>query len=282
MSTQLAFQFIQALADDVNSRKLSLPSFPNVAAQIRSALNDDNCTVDKLAIIVAREPKLTACLLKLANSAQYSRGNKATDLPSAINRLGLNVVQNTAMTVAMRQLELEKDYEAISAQLQPLLEHSVHVAAYAHTLARKQRGVNADTALLAGMMHGIGKVYIWSRASKDENLFADEASMNEVLSAWHCPVGKSILESWCLPEDMVAAVEHYLHYEDAAQSEHSRMVATLSVAEMIAAANDDPESLESIATFPEYQRIGLETETVAEFVEAANEDVQALRSALSA
>ena len=282
MSSQLAFQFIQALAEDVNSRKLTLPSFPNVAAQIRSALNDDNCTVDKLAIIVSREPKLAACLLKLANSVQYSRGSKTVDVPAAINRLGLNVVQNTAMTVAMRQLELEKDYQTISDKLLPLLDHSVTVAAYAHTLARRQKGVNADTALLAGMMHGIGKVYIWSRASKDENLFADEQSMNELLAAWHCPVGKSILESWCLPDDMVAAVEHYQHYEDAAQSEHSRMVATLSVAEMIAAANDDATELESISAFPEYQRLGLETETITEFVEAANDEVETLRAALSA
>ncbi len=281
MSSQHAFVFIQALADDVNSRKLTLPSFPNVATQIRNALNDDNCTVDKLAIIVSREAKLSACLLKLANSAQYSRGNRTVDIPSAINRLGLNVVQNTAMTVAMRQLELEKDYHAITDKLQPLLAHSVDVAAYAHTLASKQKGVNPDTALLAGMMHGIGKVYIWSRAVKHEELFADTASMEELVAAWHCPVGKSILESWCLPDDVVAAVEHYLHFEDAAQSEYAKMVATLSVADLLA-ANDTPDELESIAETAEFRRLGLPVDSVGEFMEAANEDVEALRAALSA
>jgi len=280
MSNQHAFLFIQALADDVNSRKLTLPSFPNVATQIRNALSDENCTPDKLAIIISREPKLAACLLKLSNSAQYSRGNRTVDVPSAINRLGLNVVQNTAMTVAMRQLELEKDYQVISDQLQPLLQHSVYVAAIAHTLARQQKGVNADTALLAGMMHGIGKVYIWSRASQNEALFSDKSTMDELLTAWHCPVGKSILESWCLPEDMVAAVEHYQHYEDAAQSEHAKMVATLSIADLVA-ANDDPGTLEEITDLPEYKRLGIPADSITEFLEAANDDIQSLRSAMS-
>ncbi|MFK8020266.1 MAG: HDOD domain-containing protein [Pseudomonadales bacterium] len=280
MSSQHAFVFIQALADDVNSRKLTLPSFPNVATQIRNALNDDNCTADKLAIIISREPKLAACLLKLSNSAQYSRGNRTVDVPSAINRLGLKVVQNTAMTVAMRQLELEKDYLAITEQLQPLLQHSVNVAAIAHTLARRQKGVNADSALLAGMMHGIGKVYIWSRASQNEELFSDTATMDELLTAWHCPVGKSILESWCLPEDMVAAVEHYQHYEDASQSEYAKMVATLSVADLLA-ANDDPNTLDEISELPEYKRLGIEEASISEFLAAANDDIQSLRSAMS-
>lgn len=280
MSSQHAFVFIQALADDVNSRKLTLPSFPNVATQIRNALSDENCTPDKLAMIVSREAKLAACLLKLANSAQYSRGNRTVDVPTAINRLGLNVVQNTAMTVAMRQLELEKDYQAIGEHLEPLLRHSIKVAAIAHTLARKQKGVNPDTALLAGMMHGIGKVYIWSRASKNEDLFHDSASMEELLTAWHCPVGKSILESWCLPEDVVAAVEHYQHYEDASQTEHARMVATLSIADLLA-ANDDADVLHEVSALPEFKRLALPEESAAHFLEAANDDIESLRVAMS-
>lgn len=283
MSSEHVFAFVQQLADDLNSRKLTLPSFPDVAMRVRMAVNDENCTCEKLAVVVAPEVKLAASLLKVANSARFSRGGKnLVDLPAAINRMGMDMVRNTAMAVAMQQLKLQKEYEEISDDLARLWEHSVHVASYAYVLARGQKGINADTALLAGMMHGIGKVYVWSRSSKNAELFSDKATIDDLVASWHASVGKSILESWGLPDEVAVAAENYLDYSEASSSEHSRMVAIVAVANRLACCDGEVEEYEEIAQLPEYRRLQLSIADAGEFVAANDEEVKTMRKALSA
>ena len=48
------------------------------------------------------------------------------------------------------------------------------MAAYAFVLARTCTRVNPDEAMLTGMMHGIGKLYILTRAADHPELFASE------------------------------------------------------------------------------------------------------------
>lgn len=283
MSNEHVFAFVQQLADDLNSRKLSLPSFPDVGMRVRMAVNDENCTAEKLAVVVAPEVKLAASLLKVANSAKFSRGGKnLVDLPAAISRIGMEMVRNTAMAVAIQQLRLQKDYEEIDADLDALWQHSVKVATYAYVLARSQKGLNADTALLAGMMHGIGKIYVWSRASKNTELFSDKETIDELVASWHTSVGKSILESWGLPDEVAAAAENYLDFEEAASCEHARMVAIIAVANRLALNEGEDAAIESIGETPEYRRLQLSDDNPTAFVAANEEEIGEMRVALSA
>lgn len=283
MSSEHVFAFVQQLADDLNSRKLSLPSFPDVGMRVRMAVNDENCTAEKLAVVVAPEVKLAASLLKVANSAKFSRGGKnLVDLPAAISRVGMEMVRNTAMAVAIQQLRLQKDYEEISGDLDELWKHSVRVAAYAYALARSQKGINADTALLAGMMHGIGKIYVWSRASKNPELFCDKAAIEELTASWHTSVGKSILESWGLPDEVAAAAENYLDFDEAASGDHARMVAIIAVANRLALNEGEETAIEEIGATPEYRRLQMDEANPLDFVAANEEHIHEMRDALSA
>jgi putative nucleotidyltransferase with HDIG domain len=186
------------------------------------------------------------------------------------------------MAVAIQQLRLQKDYEDIAGDLDALWEHSVRVASYAYALARSQKGINADTALLAGMMHGIGKIYVWSRASKNPELFSDKEAIEELTASWHTSVGKSILESWGLPDEVAAAAENYLDFEEAATSEHARMVAIIAVANRLALNEGEEALIEEIGTTPEYRRLQMEEVNPVEFVAANEEHIEEMRGALSA
>ena len=98
-------QFLQQLAEDLNSKCIELPSFPDVVINIRTALEDPKCTSERLAEVVRTDPVLVARLLMAANSAFHNRaGIEIVDLNLAISRLGFEVVRNTAITLAVEQI----------------------------------------------------------------------------------------------------------------------------------------------------------------------------------
>ena len=65
-----------------------------------------------------------------------------------------------------------------------------------NVVARKFAQVNPDTALLAGLLHGIGKLYLMTRARNFPALFSDKAAYGQIVSDWHTNVAKAILENW--------------------------------------------------------------------------------------
>ena len=80
------------------------------------------------------------------------------------------------------------------------------MAAFAFVLARTCTRVNPDEAMLTGMMHGIGKLYVLTRATDHPELFADAGTLDEIIREWHPSIGKAILENWEFPEAMAQAV----------------------------------------------------------------------------
>jgi HD-like signal output (HDOD) protein len=52
--------------------------------------------------------------------------------------------------------------------------------------------VNPDEALLTGMMHGIGKLYVLTRATDHPELFADTDTLDAIIRQWHPSIGKAI------------------------------------------------------------------------------------------
>src|SRR5215218_1528836 len=93
-----AFAFVQSLAAELSTGKVELPSFPDIAMRVRQVLSDDNVGPDKVVRVVGSEPALAARLLQLANSAAMNFSGKAvTDLRTAVNRMGFNMVRSAAI-----------------------------------------------------------------------------------------------------------------------------------------------------------------------------------------
>jgi len=76
-------------------------------------------------------------------------------------------------------------------------------------LARVRTKLNPDDAFLAGLLHEVGKLYILMRVKDKIEQLASEAAFQAVVAEWHPRLGRAVIESWGLPEDLAAAVgEH--------------------------------------------------------------------------
>jgi HD-like signal output (HDOD) protein len=205
--SNVAFDFVRTLAAELSGGNVDLPSFPEIAVRVRRVLSDPKSSVDQVVRVVGSEPALSARLLRISNSASLNRSGRAvTDLRTAINRIGYNMVRSASISFSMAQIRKSNKLVGLEHHLNDLWHSSTLVAAFAYVLARNCTKVNPDEAMLTGMMHGIGKLYVLTRATDHPELFASDATLNEIIGDWHASIGKAILENWNFSESMAQAV----------------------------------------------------------------------------
>ena len=208
MSAEEQTRFLQELAEDLNSKNIQLPSFPDVVINIRTALEDPTCSSERLAAVVRTDAVLVARLLMAANSAFHNRaGIEITDLDLAISRLGFEVVRNTAITLAVEQIFAASEHEALKSSIKEIWSSSLSLASMSFVIARNAGNVNADNAFLCGLLHEIGRLYILTKAASYPKLLGDPESLRTVQDQWYASVGKSIIEAWGFSSEIAASLD---------------------------------------------------------------------------
>lgn len=215
MSAEEQTRFLQELAEDLNSRNIELPSFPDVVINIRTALEDPSCSSERLADVVRTDPVLVARLLMSANSAFHNRaGIEITDLNLAISRLGFEVVRNTAITLAMEQIFSASQHKELNYAVGEIWRNSLSLASMSFVIARNSGRVNPDNAFLCGLLHEIGKLYILTKAQDFPALMGDAESLETVMQQWYSSVGRSIVEAWGFSTEIADSLEVDEHLTD--------------------------------------------------------------------
>jgi HD-like signal output (HDOD) protein len=276
-----AFAFVQTLALEMSAGKIEIPSFPDVAVRVRKVLADENCDSAQVARVVSAEPAMAAKLLQIANSAALNpNGSRITELKSAVARIGLSMVRSTSLAFAMEQVKNAAALAPLRKPLNELWERSVKVAAMAFVVARRWTKVNADTALLAGLMHGMGRVYILTRAVKHPALFADPVAYQQIIRDWNTSIAKAVLESWEISPDIIFAVENYEQL-DRRGSGAPDLTDVLTIANLLVSFHADPAAMEiHLNNTTAAARLGLNPEACQTVLKETAGELLSLRSAL--
>lgn len=276
-----AFEFVQALARELSSGRIELPSFPDVAIRVQRALADGDVRPDTIVRLGGSEPALAAWVLRMSNSAALNvSGRQVNDLRTAITRLGFNVVRSAAVSFAMSQLTRAEELKGLEQPLSQLWKRSTLVAAMSNVVAKKFARVNPDTALLAGLLHGIGRLYLLTRARNFPALFGDAAAYGQVVSDWHTNVAKAILENWEMADEIVDAV----HGHDQVFREHDGppdLTDVLLVGDLLASFHEWPDSLElNLQGVQAVTRLDLDRAGLERIIAESASEIAAPRQAL--
>ena len=279
--SQTGFAFVTELANELSRGKIELPSFPEIAMRVRKVLSDENVTAADVVRVVGVEPMLAARIVAMANSVALGRSDKSiSDLRTAVTRVGFNLVRSASIAFAMAQLRAAESLKACRKPLEEHWQRSATVASFAYVVARRHSAVNADTALLAGLLHGIGKLYILARVARHPKLFADTASYQAIESQWHVSIAQALLQNWGISEDIGAAIEHF---EDTQRENDGAVDLTdiLSVASIVAGMHESPDSLEiTLQLHRGAQRMHLDRKALNALVAESNDEVELIRQTL--
>jgi HD-like signal output (HDOD) protein len=277
----IALAFLQKLATEVSKGTVDLPCFPDVVVRISHALANPNTTSDKVVTIVGAEPRLAARVLQTANSAAFnSSGKPLTELRSAITRLGQQMVQSTAMSYAMQHMRNEASLRTIAQPLAELWNKSIAVASICKLVAARTK-VSADEAFLTGLLHGIGKLYIMSRAVHAANGLRSEQSWMDLISGWQASIGKAVLQSWGFAEEMCEAVGDQGDVDRRRKHEAGLvdvLIASLVLSDSCTASEPKSLAIEGINAF---LSIGVTQADCSAILDRADEEIRLIHEALA-
>jgi HD-like signal output (HDOD) protein len=278
-----AFEFVQFLAQELSTGKVELPSFPDIALKVRKVLADDDVNLDKVLRVVGSEPTLAARLLQIANSAALNvTGNAVTDLRNAVQRMGLNMVRSAAIAFAMAQMKKAGELKGLEAPMAALWKRCTAVAAMAYVVSRRLTKLNPDSALLAGLLHGVGELYILTRANRHPGLFADQPAYDTIVRDWHISVAQALLENWEISEEIVRAVSEFEDL-DRRHTGPADLSDVLTVAHLLVSYQDFPESIElNMQGVAARQRMSLDATAYTNIIHESRDAIKELQQALGA
>ena len=277
----VAFTFVQALAAELSGGKVELPGFPHIVMRVQRVLSDEKADATKVVRVIGSEPVLATQLIRMANSAALNPGSApVTDLRAAVTRVGVDTVRTATIAFAMRQLREAPTLRGLEMQLGVLWRRSVQVASLCSVTARRLTSVNADTALLAGLLQGIGRLYILTRASRHRSLFCDAAAYQAIEHDWHLSIAAALLENWGIADEIVQAVHESENLERESRGTPS-LTDILVVGTLLADLNGDPSALAAqVQCAKPLQRLRLDQQTCEVFLTESATEVDALRDAL--
>ena len=277
----VAFTFVQALAAELSGGKVELPGFPHIVARVQRVLSDEKTDATKVVRVIGSEPVLATQLSRMANSAALNPGGTpVTDLRAAVTRVGVDTVRSATIAFAMRQVREAPALRGLEMQLGVLWRRSVQVSSLCYVVARRLTSVNADTALLAGLLQGIGRLYILTRASRHRSLFCDAAAYQAIEHDWHLSIAAALLENWGIADEIVQAVHESENLERETRGALA-LADVLVVGTLLAELNGDTNALAAqIQCAKPLQRLRLDQLACERFLSESAQEVTALRDAL--
>lgn len=139
-------------------KTVKLPVMPEVAQALIRTLDDEDATVPQITALIAKDPVLTASLLRMANSASFGLSRTVSSLDSAVNVLGLSQIRVRALSICMAQtFNMPSKLDRME-----FWRYSMVCAGYSRWLAGFV-GLDMQQAWLTGMMLRLGELVMLVR-----------------------------------------------------------------------------------------------------------------------
>lgn len=270
---------IKHLAAQSERGELTFPTNIDATLKIQRIFDDPDCHIEDVTRLMMVEPYLSARVVAVANSAAYNRsGKEITDVRSAISRLGFRSLHALVTAVIARQFAGMITDPELRKKSDQLWEHTAHVAALSHLIAKRVTKQDPETALFAGIIHEVGGFYLLSRAHLYPGLLDGEPE--EWVENGERAISQAVLKRLSIPEPVMEAVEAlwngYLALPPVTLGDTLILANNLAPVESPLHQPRDEKARESKAAID--SMIG--DETLGSILEESQDDVKSLTAAL--
>lgn len=197
-------EIAEDIVERLGANRLKLPASPEVMVQMNTLINDDTKGLSDIAAAIQKHQTLAARLLQVVNSAALRPLKPVTTTIQALSILGITLVKNLAISIAIRDMFRSKD-PVLHAKLDEVWHHSIRVGALASLLvsALDDRRYDPQTAMTIGILHSIGCLPIIDYF-EETHRSADD--IDGVISSLSQQLSVHLLRSWGLPGSFITAI----------------------------------------------------------------------------
>lgn len=200
-----------------------LPTLPPVAAHLLELTARDDVAIAEISQCIGLDLALSAKILKVANSSFYSFPQQITSVHQAVSLLGINAVQNLALSFSFLSMGNRREGHLFNFDL--FWERSLVAATAARLIAGLVPRCDADQMFTISLLQNIGQLIfaltmpsrydhvleLLAVADRDDSELALE---QEFLALPHTISGSEVVKMWGLPSVIQAVVRHH-HEPDA-------------------------------------------------------------------
>jgi len=199
---------IQEVLDSCEELKGMSPT----VAQVLKLTQSERCSIEQLVKVVKQDHGVSLKILKLANSAVYTRGEPVDTVHKAVLRIGLSQIRQTVLNLTV--LDRFGGVENECVGMPYFWEHSIATGLTAAEIARALGGKEADidAAFTMGLLHDVGRVvyletlgdrYVEVHRTAQELDLPLEQVESRMLLVNHADAMDRLLHAWRFPKDLV-------------------------------------------------------------------------------
>lgn len=191
----------QAFCHHYKNEELVIPSLPDIAIKLRKAI-ENNHSVNDLVKILHMDPAIAAKLIHVANSPLYLSSTPIKNCHDAVVRLGMKATHSLVISHSLKQVFRSLD-PYIGFLLKEQWKKSINLASLCYVLAKKNGNIDAEEAMLAGLVCDIGTIpflYFTENFPKDQ---WTREEIPKILNYLRGPLGSMVLSRWDFPEELI-------------------------------------------------------------------------------
>jgi putative nucleotidyltransferase with HDIG domain len=194
-----------------------LEALPVVAQHVLSLIDEGTASVAKLAGVLGTDQALASAVLRAVNSAEAMPAQPIGSLRQALARIGQTTLRELVLRACAMPM-LNRGLPPYALPRRVAWRHAATSAVAARSLAHMTHTPCAEEAGMAGLLHDVGKAVLTS-AMPEAAAEAVSVARSRRLPVWqaeeqvlgfsHAAVGAGLLQSWGLPDSVVAAVLYH-------------------------------------------------------------------------
>lgn len=201
-----------AIVEGIRAGKLELPVIPKVASKVFTLTNDPNADMGDLSQLIHSDQAIASHVLRIANSASYTGGEPIVSLQQAVTRLGMKLLGEIAIAVAI-QSDIFRAPE-FEDRVKLLLKHALASAAYGREIARKRRR-NVEGQFLCGLLHSVGRpicLQLIATIQRQLGIALAKEDVDQIVGALHAKIATKVAIDWKLPKQLQVTTVFYKNY----------------------------------------------------------------------
>lgn len=209
------------------------PPLPAFYQEALALIRDPDMDFARLAETIEVDPGITMNILKLVNSAYFSRTEPARSLQQAMVRIGSQTLSRIIVAQGV-STQMARRLNGYELEPESLLHHSVGTALTAERLARHLKMEPDKGLFTAGLLHDLGKLFLDPFVCENKERIHEwlqctdkpfDIIEKEVLGVTHPEAGAWLMRQWGLPDDIVGIVEfHHAPHQASRQEKNALLV----------------------------------------------------------
>ncbi|MDR2825972.1 MAG: HDOD domain-containing protein [Deltaproteobacteria bacterium] len=219
---------------------VKLPTMPTVLGELQAVTNNEFASASTVGEVIAKDPSLTAWVLKLVNSPFFGFSVKVDTVTRAVALLGVEQIKTLAISGMLQNLVVRMPKGIIN--LDDFWRHSIATSIAAQSIWKLMGKDDSERLFVAGLLHDCGilalaytapdiakSLGVSCRSSSKQRYIIEQ----ERISFDHARLGGMLLHRWNMPLPLVMAV---LRHHQVESPERYPEAAVVHLADIIAFA----------------------------------------------